>query len=207
MYVERAMYSFRISFWTVPRSTARGMPRASAVAMYRASRIAAVALIVMLVLTPSRGGPPRRIRMSWGVGIATPPRPTPPRARGASLSYPIWVGRSNATLKPSLPGDRRYLNRRFVSFAVPNPAYCRIVQRRPRYIVARTPRVNGGSPGNPIRARNAPAVGSWAATKTGMRAPLCVRPWATGDSAAADGALGAVRGRLRFARSATGEGS
>src|SRR5437016_1556881 len=207
MYVERAMYSFRMSFWTVPRSTARGMPRASAVAMYRARRIAAVALIVMLVLTRSRGRPSRRIRMSSIVGIATPTRPTSPRARDASLSYPIWVGRSNATLMPSLPWDRRYLNRRFVSFAVPNPAYCRIVHRRPRYIVARTPRVNGGSPGNPIRARNASAVGSWAATKTGMRAPLCVRPWATGDSAAADGALGAVRGRLRFARSATGEGS
>src|SRR2546426_920010 len=114
------MYSFRISFLNGPRRTARGVPRASAGALYRASRSAAVALIVMLVLTPRR---------------------------------------------------------------------------------------NGGSPGTPIGAGNASAVGSWAATKTGMRAPLCVRPWATGDSAAADGALGAVRGRLRFARAATGEGS
>src|SRR2546425_485723 len=207
MYVERAMYSFRISFWTVPRSTARGMPRASAVAMYRASRIAAVALIVMLVLTRSRGRPSRRIRMSSIIGIATPTRPTSPRASGASLSYPIWVGRSNATLKPSLPCDSRYLNRRFVSFAVPNPAYCRIVHRRPRYIVARTPRVNGGSPGNPIRPRNSSAVGSRAGTTTGTRSPLCVRPCATGASAAVEGALAVVRGRLRFTRSATGEGS
>ena len=86
MYVDRAMYSFRISFWTVPRSSARGTPCSSATAMYNARRIAAVALIVMLVLTRPSGRPSRSVRMSAIVGMATPVRPTSPRAIGASLS-------------------------------------------------------------------------------------------------------------------------
>src|SRR3989454_2325267 len=164
MYVDRATYSFRMSFWTVPRSDRRAMPRASPVATYRASRIAAVALIVMLVLTRSRGRPSRSVCISSRVEIATPTRPTSPRTIGASLSYPIWVGRSNATLSPSLPWAKRYLNRRFVSFAVPKPAYWRIVQSRPRYIVGWIPRVNGGAPGNPMRSRYASVFGSRVAT-------------------------------------------
>ena len=39
-----------------------------------------------------------------------------------------------------------------VSSAVPNPANCRIVHSRPRYIDGYTPRVNGYSPGSPIDA-------------------------------------------------------
>src|SRR2546422_3757207 len=164
MYVDRATYSFRMSFWTVPRSDRRAMPRASPVATYRASRIAAVALIVMLVLTRSRGRPSRSVCISSRVEIATPTRPTSPRTIGTSLSSPIWVGRSNATLSPSLPWAKRYLNRRFVSFAVPKPAYWRIVQSRPRYIVGWMPRVKGGSPGNPMRSRYASPFGSRVAT-------------------------------------------
>src|SRR3989454_369746 len=170
MYVDRATYSFRMSFWTVPRSDRRAMPRASPVATYRASRIAAVALIVMLVLTRSRGRPSRSVCISSRVEIATPTRPTSPRTIGASLSYPIWVGRSNATLSPSLPWAKRYLNRRFVSFAVPKPAYWRIVQSRARYIVGWIPRVNGGSPGNPRPSRYASAFGSRIATTSRGRA-------------------------------------
>src|SRR2546426_1623516 len=170
MYGDRATYSFRMSFWTVPRSDRRAMPRASPVATYRASRIAAVALIVMLVLTRSRGRPSRSVCISSRVEIATPTRPTSPRTIGASLSYPIWVGRSNATLSPSLPWAKRYLNRRFVSFAVPKPAYWRIVQSRARYIVGWIPRVNGGSPGNPRPSRYASAFGSRIATTSRGRA-------------------------------------
>src|SRR2546430_11473067 len=176
MYVERAMYSFRMSFWTVPRSPPRRTLRPSATATYRASRIGAVALIVMLVLTRSRGSPSKRRPMSSRVEIATPTRPTSPRARGASLSYPIWVGRSNATLSPSLPCARRYWNRRFVSFAVPKPAYCRIVQRRPRYIVARMPRVYGGSPGNPILEEKSATDAFAGVTTTSIGRPLPVCP-------------------------------
>src|SRR5213079_993909 len=46
----------------------------------------------------------------------------------------------------------RYLNRRFVSSAPPNPANIRIVHRRPRYIVGWMPRVKGNSPGFPSRS-------------------------------------------------------
>src|SRR5438093_1258825 len=173
MYVDRATYSFRMSFWTVPRSDGRAMPRASPVATYRASRIAAVALIVMLVLTRSRGRPSRSVCISSRVEIATPTRPTSPRTIGASLSYPIWVGRSNATLSPSLPWAKRYLNRRFVSFAVPKPAYWRIVQSRPRYIVGWMPRAKGGSPGNPMRSRYTSAFELRVAT-TSKTTPLPV---------------------------------
>ena len=56
MYVPRAMYSFRMSFWIVPRSCfRRPRPAACATAMYIASSTAAGALIVMLVLTLSSG--------------------------------------------------------------------------------------------------------------------------------------------------------
>src|SRR6184192_247588 len=137
----------------------------------------------MLVLTRSSGSPSKRRPMSSRVEIATPTRPTSPRASGASLSYPICVGRSNATLSPSLPCARRYWNRRFVSFAVPKPAYCRIVQRRPRYIVARMPLVNGGSPGNPIleAKSRANSFAGVRATSRGRPLPVCPDAVVGGD--------------------------
>src|SRR5438552_2258641 len=137
----------------------------------------------MLVLTRSSGSPSKRRPMSSRVEIATPTRPTSPRASAASLSYPICVGRSNATLSPSLPCARRYWNRWFVSFAVPKPAYCRIVQRRPRYIVARMPLVNGGSPGNPILEEKSSAD-SFAGVRTtprGRPLPVCPDAVVGGD--------------------------
>src|SRR2546425_5511889 len=182
MYVDRATYSFRMSFWTVPRSDGRAMPRASPVATYRASRIAAVAWIVRRVLPRARGRPWRSACMPSREEIATPPRPPSPRAIGASLSSPIWVGRSNATLRPSFPWAKRYLNRRFVSFAVPKPAYWRIVHRRPRYIVARIPRVKGRSPGKPSFARYSRASDGFVSATTASGSPLTVRPVVTAFS-------------------------
>ena len=55
MYVPRAMYSLSTSFWTVPVSFARGTPCSSPTTTYIASRIAAVALIVIEVETRSSG--------------------------------------------------------------------------------------------------------------------------------------------------------
>ncbi len=86
MYVARAMYSFRMSFWTVPRRTFLRTPEASATAMYSARRMDAVALIVMDVLTRSRGKPSRSVRMLSIVLTATPTFPTSPLAIGASES-------------------------------------------------------------------------------------------------------------------------
>ena len=55
MYVPRAMYSLRMSFWIVPLSLSRAMPRSSATTMYIASSVDAVALIVIDVETLSSG--------------------------------------------------------------------------------------------------------------------------------------------------------
>jgi hypothetical protein len=110
----------------------------------------AVALIVIDVDTRSSGIPLNNVAMSSIESIATPTRPTSPAARAWSESYPICVGRSNATLRPLTPCERRYRYRRFDSVASANPAYCRIVQGRPRYIEDWTPRVNGNIPGRPM---------------------------------------------------------
>ena len=80
------MYSLSRSFWTVPDSFARGMPRFSAATTVKASRIAAVALMVMERLTESSGSPSRSVSMSASVLIGTPTRPTSPAAWAASES-------------------------------------------------------------------------------------------------------------------------
>ena len=68
---------------------------------------AAVALIVIEVDTSASGRPRRSTRMSSIESMATPTRPTSPRARASSESRPIWVGRSKATLRPVCPCDSR----------------------------------------------------------------------------------------------------
>ena len=49
----------------------------------------------------------------------------------------------------SWPFSSSSRKRSLVSLALPNPAYCRMVQYRPRYMVGWTPRVYGYSPGKP----------------------------------------------------------
>ena len=114
--------------------------------MYIARSVAAVALMVIDVDTESSGIPSSSVCMSSTVSIATPTRPTSPTARGESESMPICVGRSNATESPVCPASSSWRNRVFVSAAVPKPAYCRMVQSRPRYMLAWTPRVYGKLP-------------------------------------------------------------
>src|SRR3990170_8159561 len=135
MYVDRATYSFRMSFCTVPRRSFLDAPRPSATATYIARRMTAVALIVMLVLTWASGISRNSVAVSSRHATGTPARPTSPRAMGSSESKPIWVGRSNGTERPVVPWERRYRYRLFDSSAEPKPAYWRIVHSRPRYIV------------------------------------------------------------------------
>ena len=149
MNVPRATYSFRTSFCAVPETFSRGTPCLSATATYIATRIGAGALIVIDVETRSSGMPSNTVSMSASESIATPTWPTSPSARSSSESRPICVGRSNAVESPGWPCESRNLNRSFVASGVPKPAYWRIVQGRPRYIVGWMPRVNGYSPGNP----------------------------------------------------------
>ena len=79
--------------------------------------------------------------MSSRVSMATPTFPTSPAAKGSSESRPICVGRSKATLSPVCPASSNARNRSLVWSAVPNPAYWRMVQRRPRYMVGCGPLV------------------------------------------------------------------
>jgi hypothetical protein len=67
----------------------------------------AVALIVIDVETRPSGISSNRSAMSSSESMATPTFPTSPAASGWSESYPICVGRSNATLSPLTPCDRR----------------------------------------------------------------------------------------------------
>ena len=129
-----AMYSLRMSVWIVPRSCARGTPCSSPTTRYIASAIAADELIVIEVETSPSGISEKSTRMSSSEAIATPSRPTSPSARGESESTPISAGMSNAHESPVWPWSSRYRKRSFVSCAVPNPANCRIVHSRPRYI-------------------------------------------------------------------------
>ena len=80
------MYSFRMSFWTVPERRSRVTPCRSAAATYRATSVAAVELMVIEVETASIGIPENRVSMSARLEIGTPTRPTSPIASGASAS-------------------------------------------------------------------------------------------------------------------------
>src|SRR5262245_4916167 len=145
--------SFRMSFWIVPPRVSHETPRCSAIARYIAQMTAAGPLIVCETVTLSIGMSAYRRCMSSIVEIATPHLPTSPTHSGSSLSRPISVGRSNAVESPVFAAVEdfacasRYLNRLFVSSALPNPANCRIVHSRERYPWGKRPRVYGNSPG------------------------------------------------------------
>ena len=117
-----------------------------------------MALMVIEVVTLSRGRPASSSRMSANESMATPTFPTSPSDLGWSESYPIWVGRSKAQDRPVWPAPSRNLNRSLVDSAVPNPAYWRMVHSRPRYMSGRIPRVKGKCPGSPsCRAGSQPS--------------------------------------------------
>ena len=104
-----AMNSLRMSFCNVPPSCEFGTPCFSATAMYMHNRIAAGELMVIDVVISPRGMPSKSVSMSARESMATPQCPTSPRLVGASESWPISVGMSNATDSPVWPLARRYL--------------------------------------------------------------------------------------------------
>ena len=80
------MNSFRMSFWIVPDSAARGTPCSSPATM-KLARIGITApFIVIDTLTFSSGMPSNSTFMSSTESIATPALPTSPTTRGWSLS-------------------------------------------------------------------------------------------------------------------------
>ena len=80
------MYSLRMSFCTVPRSDLGSTPWRLAMTRYIASRMAAGALMVILVETLSRGISWKRVSISSIEEMETPTLPTSPNARGWSAS-------------------------------------------------------------------------------------------------------------------------
>ena len=88
------------------------------------------ALIVIDVETSPSGMPSNSRSMSSSESIATPVRPTSPRASGSSESRPSCVGRSKATERPVCPRSSSRRKRSLVSSADAKPAYWRIVQGR-----------------------------------------------------------------------------
>ena len=84
--MPRATYSLRMSFWSVPASARTSAPCRLATATYSASRMIAVALMVIDVETVSRRMPSNSTAMSSIESMATPTRPTSPAARRWSES-------------------------------------------------------------------------------------------------------------------------
>ena len=121
------MYSLSMSFWIVPASAIRdallARPRD-----VEASRIDAVALIVIDVDTGRGRCSPNSVSMSSSESMATPTRPTSPSARGSSESWPICVGRSNAVNNPVCPCASRNRKRSLVS----GRAEARVLAHRPQ---------------------------------------------------------------------------
>src|SRR4030067_599111 len=85
MWVPLGMYSLRMSFWMVPFRAGGGTPWLSPTAMYIASRIAAVELIVIEVDTVPRGILSKRTSISSIESIATPTFPPSPHAPGEGI--------------------------------------------------------------------------------------------------------------------------
>ncbi len=79
MYSFWAMYSLRMSFWSVPPTFSQDVPCFSATARYIASAIGAVELIVIDVVTLPRSMRSKSTSMSRSESIATPHLPTSPR--------------------------------------------------------------------------------------------------------------------------------
>ncbi len=127
-----AMYSLKMSVWSVPLSTAGSTPCRSAATRYMQKTGTAGPEIVIEVVTSPSGMSRKRISMSAAESMATPQWPTSPSERGSSESRPISVGMSKATESPPPPLARIILYRSLVCSALPKPANWRMVQVRPR---------------------------------------------------------------------------
>ena len=148
-----AMYSLKMSVCRVPSSREMSTPWRSAATTYMQNTGTAGPLIVIDVVTSSSRMSANSTSMSAAESMATPQCPTSPSERDSSESRPIRVGMSKATDRPFPPASRIAWNRSLVSAALPKPANCRMVQALPRKPVGCRPRVNGYSPGQPIRSK------------------------------------------------------
>ena len=86
MYSFCAMYSFRMSFCSVPESRAHGTPCCSATARYMAHSTEAGELMVMETETSPSGMPRNRISISSSEEMGAPHLPTSPSLKAWSAS-------------------------------------------------------------------------------------------------------------------------
>ncbi len=101
-----AMYSLKMSVWSVPFRTPMSAPCRSAATRYMQNTGTAGPLIVIDVVTWSMGMSANSASMSRAESIATPQCPTSPRLWTSSESRPIRVGMSKATESPPPPRAR-----------------------------------------------------------------------------------------------------
>ncbi len=101
-----AMYSLKMSVWSVPLRTAGSTPCRSAATRYMQKAGTAGPEIVIEVVTSPSGMSLNRTSMSAAESMATPQCPTSPRERGSSESRPMRVGMSKATESPPPPAAR-----------------------------------------------------------------------------------------------------
>ncbi len=101
-----AMYSLKMSVWSVPLRVPMSTPWRSAATRYMQKAGMAGPLMVMEVVVSPSGIPSKSRSMSATESIATPQWPTSPRACGESESWPMRVGMSKATESPPPPEAR-----------------------------------------------------------------------------------------------------
>jgi hypothetical protein len=101
-----AMYSLKMSVWSVPFRAPGSAPWRSAATRYMQKTGTAGPLMVIEVVTSPSGMPSKRTSMSAAESMATPQWPTSPSERGSSESRPISVGMSKATDRPPPPALR-----------------------------------------------------------------------------------------------------
>lgn len=101
-----AMYSLKMSVWSVPLRTPGSTPWRSAATRYMQKTGTAGPLMVMDVVTSPSGMSLNRTSMSAAESMATPQCPTSPSERGSSESRPMSVGMSKATERPPPPLPR-----------------------------------------------------------------------------------------------------
>ena len=93
----------------------------------------AVALMVIDVFIRDSGMSAKSARMSPMCEIGTPTLPTSPLASTWSGSYPVCVGRSNATERPVCPLARLRRKSSLLAAALEWPAYVRMTHTGSRW--------------------------------------------------------------------------
>ena len=188
------MYSFRMSFCTVPRSCFGSTPCLRATAITIASRIAAGALIVMLMLTLSSGMPSSSVSMSASDEIATPDLADFAQ-RQRIVGVVADLGRQvECDAQPGLPLRQQV--------AVALVALGRGAETRHTGASSRSgrgtwsagrPRVNGYSPGKPRFSRySSPTGGHASATASGVYTRSTGMPELVSNFADRSGAFASV---------------